>query len=1322
LEMAKLLKSIVERAVTLMRAETGNIYLYDSERKELKLVIGYDYTEKYVGVTLKPGEGMAGKVFRTGEPLIVDDYRTWEGRAPVYEADQPFTAVLEVPLKWRDQIIGVLAINADAQKRTFNQDDVWLATLFANQAAVAIENARLYEEDRRRLQELRMLVEISASLSSTLETDEILKSVTEQMAKAVDAHGCVISDWDEQEGVMRAIAEFSRARWLRGEGATYSLEDYPATARALHTGQPQAIQVSDPAAGENERALLQEWGIKSLLLLPLQAKGTVIGVVELYNAVAGRQFTDDEIALCQGLAAQAAIALENARLYEVEAQRRREAETLRQAAMAFTSTLDLTDVLSRIAEQAGRAIDVTSAYICSSEQETMSSMVLAEYIGPHACAQEQVSDLGAAHMEDIKFLNALLDGQPWVDQIDAPDLPKYDRDHMEQHGVQSILYIPLYVRGQAIGYIELWESRRRREFTPEEIALCQGIAQQAASVLENVRLYEQITALAAELEVRVQERTEELTRRTKEISFLYQAGVALSSSLDKDEVLNILAQQTVLAVDAVDCIIYELQDDALVIVARHRDPALPREDSEIGRRHFLDDYPATREAVEKGQPLWVMVDDPLADKAERAELQRLGYTALLQVHIVSRDQVLGVVEVFHNKPEREFSEGDAALLQTIANQASMAIEKAHLFQQVREERNHLELLYEVSRKLSANLDLEQTLHDIFQVSVAATEASRGSVFVLDDEGRVSQRILTRDVSPAEADGFTDRVLREGLAGWVQERKQPAIVFDTRRDERWLPFPSDVEPAGSAITIPFLERGQVRGLLTLVHPHPYHFNQVHLDLLRSIANQVAVVIERARLYEETQRRAMEVAAQKEQTDAIVRSMADGLIVTDLENRLILANPAAEELLKLELRDAIDQEIGANIRDDRLRQIMRDTLAKQQAGYEVDIELTEPHDGAQRIMRAHTAVVNAPSGQPIGIVTTLRDVTHEREVQRLKDELVSTVSHELRTPMASVLGFSELLLTRQLSEEKRQLYIQTIQKEAQRLSDLIDDFLDIQRMERGKQEYHFEEVDLGELAREMVVTYSGQSEAHTLTLDWPPELPPVLADSERLKQVLGNLLSNAIKFSPDGGMVTVSARVWGDTIWVAVSDEGIGIPSEALPHIFDKFFRVDSSDIREIRGTGLGLAICKEIVEAHEGDIWAESQEGIGTTVSFSLAIMARKRILVIDDEDDIREMFQRLLGESYKVLTAANGQEGLSLMGEELPDLMIMDIAMPVMNGYQFLEKVKGDRRTEDIPVIAISGVDTDIDRLKELGADEFLSKPFSSTVLLDTMQRLLARS
>jgi CheY-like chemotaxis protein len=226
-------------------------------------------------------------------------------------------------------------------------------------------------------------------------------------------------------------------------------------------------------------------------------------------------------------------------------------------------------------------------------------------------------------------------------------------------------------------------------------------------------------------------------------------------------------------------------------------------------------------------------------------------------------------------------------------------------------------------------------------------------------------------------------------------------------------------------------------------------------------------------------------------------------------------------------------------------------------------------------------------------------------------------------------------------------------------------------------------------------------------------------------------------------------------VAVSDEGIGIPAEAMAHLFERFFRADSSDTREIQGTGLGLAICKGIVEAHGGRIWAESpstllrtgpstllrigpstlpfdstqdklragQEGVGTTVTFSLPIIARERILVIDDEEDIRKMFQRLLSEEgYEVLTAAQGQEGLSLMEEELPDLVVLDIAMPVMDGYQFLEKVKGDPRTRGIPVIVISAVDTDIDRLGELGTDEFLGKPFSNTVLLETVQRLLKGS
>jgi two-component sensor histidine kinase/DNA-binding response OmpR family regulator len=176
-----------------------------------------------------------------------------------------------------------------------------------------------------------------------------------------------------------------------------------------------------------------------------------------------------------------------------ETQRRLKAQiALREAGAIIFSALELETVLSRIAEQMAKAIDATSGYICSIDRQKRTAIVLGEYIGPHACAQEQVSDLGVTYEEiDIQFLEPLLNGRLWFDQLDDPDLPEGDRRHMEEYGAQSILYIPLFIRGQTLGYAELWETRRRREFTEEEMALCQAIARNAAVALENARLYQQ---------------------------------------------------------------------------------------------------------------------------------------------------------------------------------------------------------------------------------------------------------------------------------------------------------------------------------------------------------------------------------------------------------------------------------------------------------------------------------------------------------------------------------------------------------------------------------------------------------------------------------------------------------------------------------------------------------------------------------------------------------------------------------------------------------------------------------------------------------------
>jgi signal transduction histidine kinase len=218
---------------------------------------------------------------------------------------------------------------------------------------------------------------------------------------------------------------------------------------------------------------------------------------------------------------------------------------------------------------------------------------------------------------------------------------------------------------------------------------------------------------------------------------------------------------------------------------------------------------------------------------------------------------------------------------------------------------------------------------------------------------------------------------------------------------------------------------------------------------------------------------------------------------------------------------------------------------------------------------------------------------RENERLKSELVNTVSHELRTPLASVLGFTTLLLQRELDPEKRRHYLGIIDNQARRLSDLIDDFLDVRRIEEGRFELIEEVLDIGPLLREEAHLYSAQSGKHRVDVDLPNEPLKVRGDADRLRQVVGNLLSNAIKYSPQGGTVELAAEHDGDAVRVRVRDHGMGIPHNQQTRIFTKFFRGDVA-ASGIGGTGLGLAVARDIVESHGGRIGFVSSEGEGTT--------------------------------------------------------------------------------------------------------------------------------
>jgi PAS domain S-box-containing protein len=540
----------------------------------------------------------------------------------------------------------------------------------------------------------------------------------------------------------------------------------------------------------------------------------------------------------------------------------------------------------------------------------------------------------------------------------------------------------------------------------------------------------------------------------------------------------------------------------------------------------------------------------------------------------------------------------------------------------------MELLYDVGQCLNASMNLSEVLHNSLILITSGLEAQRGSILFTDPD-LTEHNTLTIAAIPEAVFRPSRGIAKESLAGWVVEHGESTIVFDTQRDERWLAYPEEERPMRSAICLPLKERGRVIGVLTLVHPEPGYFNEEHRELLNSIADQVTSTVERLRLYEETVRA-------RERLDAIFRSVGDALFVTDPEGTILYVNDAFEKLTGYHFDEAIGQPPRFLQSGQTPPETYRDLWETILAGRVWRGELVNRRkDGTLYDADLTVAPVMDNGGAIVNFISSQRDITPLKEVGRMKDELISTVSHELRTPMSSVLGFSELLLTRKLNEEKRLLYTETIYQEAKRLATLINNFLDIQRMEAGQQEYHLEPIALPQVINAVQATFATQSDKHSIVMDIPERVPLVKADQDGITQVLNNLLSNAIKFSPQGGEVRISCaavEVEGETVtfltpppktprgfvipvegyplspeplgdgrWVvvSVSDEGLGIPKEAMPHLFEKFFRVDSSDRREIKGTGLGLAICKEIVQAHRGCIWAESEEGVGSTFWFTL---------------------------------------------------------------------------------------------------------------------------
>ncbi len=492
----------------------------------------------------------------------------------------------------------------------------------------------------------------------------------------------------------------------------------------------------------------------------------------------------------------------------------------------------------------------------------------------------------------------------------------------------------------------------------------------------------------------------------------------------------------------------------------------------------------------------------------------------------------------------------------------------------------LSLLNRISDELNSDLHPDRMLQRVLSLTVAHLNATTGSVMLFDHGNRVSRYILQQEsLSSETAARIVGTVLTEGFAGWVLNHGEGGVIHDTYQDERWIIYDDQPYDVRSAIATPLRRRQRIIGVLTLVHDEPNRFKDSDLLLLNAIADQSAIALENAQLFRETE-------LEREKLSAIINSTQDAVLVTDQENKTLLLNPAALEILGLE-EPVQGMPLVELIHDEELLNLM--SPAAPNAG---EIELP---DG--RIM---WGTVTAIPG--VGQVTMLRDISSFKALDKMKRDFVTAFTHDLRTPLATVKGYIELVRMDGPVTTRQEEDLEGITRAANLMKSLIEDLLELSRLEQLN-ELIREPVRLEDVIRASLAAIRplAQSREIDVAINNARKNVIVEGNSVLLSRAVSNLLDNAIKYTPAGGKVQIKLDKQNGQATVSVIDNGPGIKARDLPRVFEKFYRA-REELDEIPGTGLGLAIVKTIAEQHSGRVWVESQPNTGSVFTIALPVL------------------------------------------------------------------------------------------------------------------------
>ncbi|MCS6909621.1 MAG: GAF domain-containing protein [Anaerolineales bacterium] len=1236
LDLPHLLDSILLRAVRLLGADMGELALYDEARRDLVIVASYNMDKDYRGTRLALGEGAMGRVAQTRQPLVIENHRDWPERSPEYAGATEHTALL-LPLLSGHKLLGVLGIGSVDLQRRYSRDDIRLANLFGQQAAVAVENARLYEQAVNAVKRRTTLYRASQEINARVETSHICAAIHQALAQVMPADMLVIARLVDERQTIFYEYLYERGRLL--PQARVPLSEPSLASYIITTGQTLQIENTEDedfltltgAVGVGDSPNLPCAGIA----VPMRSGGQVLGMISVQSLLP-TSYTAEDTELLETLAAYAATAFENARLYEqaLNAAERR--------ANLYRATQEL-------------SASINQEEVCTAIHRTLEQIMLVEAVAIALLhEQEQVVEdlylfdrgrrlpnrrypLGHGLSSCILDRRKTVRIEPFTLQ---PDPETEAQIPPAGGGMASALAAPLVLGGKPIGFVAV-QSYTPGAYTEEDHVLFELLVAHAAVAFENARLYQQ-AANAAE-------------RR----AMLLRASQEISASMDREQVCQAI-HRAVAQVMPADFILIATpvsnQAENEIVYAANPTGRVPI-------RRFPAGVGVSGHVIATGEVVRLDQQDPerLAAFQSVNLSGQLEPQSVIAVPMNVGDSIVGALSVQSLRP-RAYTDEDVELLQLLAAHAAVAFENARLFAAARLAAERREALYRASHAINASVDRDQICRAIHQALAQVVSVHVIAIGILTPDRRELEDLYIVGRS-GERRPYSRRPASTGLLGYVCSSGETLMLFDY--DEATLERYGALcfDSLGRSLLAAPIRLGEtIVGALAIQSDLPQAYTNDDRELLHLLMAQAAIAFENARLLEEARQRAAETETLR-QAGAVVaatlnRNEAIQRILRELQ-RVVPHDSASVQLLRngyLEIVgghgwDNDEQVVGlrfpipgddpntrvvetgqALILDDvpshyrRFRElwaarsvrswlgvplILRDRLIGMLA-----LDSRQPGYFTPR----HVELISAFAAQ---VAVAIENTQLFEEAQRArhaaeqasqaKSVFLANMSHEIRTPLNGVIGMTSLLSETPLTDQQRE-FVETIRTSAETLLSIINDVLDFSKIESGKLELESEPFDLRqcvEAALDVVALKAAEKQLELVALIEPGTPSRAVGDSLRLRQILVNLLSNAVKFT-DTGEVVLEVKAEGYGFWLdesdrrfklhcTVRDTGLGIPPEHQGRLFQSFSQVDPSITRRYGGSGLGLAICRALAEQMGGRIWVESTGIPGQGATFHVLV-------------------------------------------------------------------------------------------------------------------------